>query len=63
MACQCQIRSIILKKLTLGNGSVLPDPHDISDDKWMSDVTLLPEIAFADISFYLIVLDSMNTHI
>ena len=40
-----------IKKLTLGNGSVLPDPHDISDDKWMSDVTLLPEIAFADISF------------
>ena len=43
-----------VKKLTLNNGTILPDPYEVTNEKLLSDVTLLPDIAFADISFYLI---------
>ena len=47
-------QQVYTKKLTLSSGVLLPDPYAIIGNQWSSDVTLLPDISFPDISFYLI---------
>ena len=42
------------KKLTLNNGLLLPDPYSLDASQWSSEESLLPDITFADITFYLI---------
>ena len=42
------------KKLTLNSGRLLPDPCSIEDEKWKQDQTLMPDIVYADIVFYLL---------
>lgn len=43
-----------IKKLTLNSGFLLPDPCNIKQSDWRSEESLLPDISFPDISFYLI---------
>ena len=42
------------KKLTLTNGSLLPDPCGITANCWETDVLLLPDVTFGDLYTYLI---------
>ena len=43
-----------VKKLTLQNLKLLPDPFNIEDKNWSSDVTKLPDIDYPDIWNYLV---------
>ena len=47
-------KSAYEKKLTLNNGFLLPDPYSLGASQWSSEENLLPDITFADITFYLI---------
>ena len=40
--------------LGLSSGVSLPDPCDIHEKEWKQDETILPDISFADITFYLL---------
>ena len=43
-----------IKKLTLGNGTLLPDPCTVPVTEWKCDETLLLDISHPDITFYLV---------
>ena len=50
-----------LKKLVLGNGDKLPDPHNIPSEEWISDMSKWPPIIWPDIYSYLIEKPSVYT--
>ena len=47
-------REQYIKKLTLQNEKLLPDPFNIEEKNWSNEVTLLPDIAYPDIWNYLV---------
>ena len=42
------------RRLTLNSGILLPDPWSIEHEKWEQDESLMPDISYADIVFYLL---------
>lgn len=49
-------------KLTLKNGTILPDPYALVDSSWKDDMKLLPNIQWGDLYMYLINTPSEYTH-
>ena len=54
-------RGDYIKKLTLSNGEILPDPYAIHDDLWIVDDKKWPAIVWPDIYNYLIQTPSVYT--
>ena len=50
-----------MRKLTLTNGQLLPDPYGIVEN-WKSDAKLIPDVSWGDMYNYLINSPSEFTH-
>ena len=50
-----------MRKLTLTNGQLLPDPYGIVEN-WKSDAKLIPDVCWGDMYNYLINSPSEFTH-
>ena len=50
-----------MRKLTLTNGQLLPDPYGIGEN-WKSDAKLIPDVSWGDMHNYLVNSPSEFTH-